>query len=329
MCWLPSEDYPLFGSLIAHNMRYGETYWSRIQAWLDKHAADIEHVRARIRAEGGLRSSDFEPPPGAQKRAASGWWDWKIEKQALEYLFASGELMVARRERFQRVYDLRERVLPHWDPAQVRPLAEVRAELLSRSALALGAATEAWLRDYYRLKNPHCREVLQGLLESGELLPARIEGVKGPAYLHKDLLPLLRRAESGRLSATRTALLSPFDPLVWDRSRARGLFSFDYTIEVYTPEHKRRFGYFTMPILQRERLIGRLDPKAHRREGVFELRALHLEAGVQLDAQDWEELARELQACADWHGTPKVVVGKSDPPGAALSLRKALKSLRR
>lgn len=328
MCWLPIEDYPLFGSLIAHNLRYGESYWNRIQDWLSRHAADIEHVRERIRAEGGLRSADFQPPPEAEKRPASGWWDWKVEKKALEYLFASGELMVARREKFQRVYDLRERLLPHWNAAQVLPLAEVRAQLLSRSALALGPATEAWLRDYYRLKNPHCRDVLAGLLDSSTLLPVRIEGVKGQAYLHKELLPLLHKAESGKLAARRTALLSPFDPLVWDRRRARDLFNFDYTIEVYTPEHKRRYGYFSMPILQRERLIGRLDPKAHRRDGVFELRALHLEAGVRLDMQDWEELAAELQACADWHGTHKVVVASSDPPGAANSLRKALTALR-
>ncbi|MDQ3023304.1 MAG: winged helix DNA-binding domain-containing protein, partial [bacterium] len=317
-CFIPAGDYPLYGSVIDQNAQWNVKRWVD---WASKHKREVEHVRKRIKAEGGLKSSDFQ---NETKRGT--WWDWKVEKIALEYLLVTGELMIARRDKFQRVYDLRERVLPGWDQSQVLPLDEVIRRKVSNSALALGVATEPWLRDYYRLHyQKDARIAISELLDSGELLEVRIESIKAPAYLHREYLPLFRRAAGGKLKATVTVLLSPFDPVVWHRARAAALFGFDYLIECYTLEHKRRYGYFTLPILHKGALVGRLDPKAHRKDRVFEVKSLHLEPGVKLDDGDWAQLAAAIKACAEWHGTPVVRVGKTEPSGTAKSLRAALK----
>ncbi len=323
MCWIPIEDFALWRWRALRLPDENATLqWKRNFQWLAKNEKLVEHIIQRIRDEGPLRSADFEP----EERKRGVWWDWKDEKLALELLMYTGRLMIPRRERFQRVYDLTERVLPQWDDAQALSPEASALELTRRSALHLGPATEPWLRDYYRQRQVRSQRAIRELLEEGALLGAQIEGIKEKAYLHRDLLPLLRKAESGKLQATHSALLSPFDPLVWHRLRASQLFGFDYLIECYTPEHKRIFGYFTLPILLRGRLVGRVDAKAHRRDGVFELRALHLEPGVKLDAVDLQDLAGAVQRCADWHATPEVSVLKTDPAALAARLKKALKA---
>jgi uncharacterized protein YcaQ len=117
-----------------------------------------------------------------------------------------------------------------------------------------------------------------------------------------------------------TTLLSPFDPVVGDRQRAEALFGFEYRIETYTPAARRRYGYFTLPILHRGALVGRLDPKAHRREGIFEVKAIHLEPGVAVTEELVAEVAEALRACAVWHGTPEVVVRATEPTGLASAI---------
>ena len=145
-----------------------------------------------------------------------------------------------------------------------------------------------------------------------------------PAYVHRDQLPLLERAERSALRATHTSLLSPFDPVVWDRERARMMFDFDYTLECYTPAPKRRYGYFVLPLLRRGRLVGRLDAKAHRADGMFEVKAIYLEEGVVVDESLADDVAGALRQAADWHGTPRVVVRRSEPKSFATALRRAL-----
>jgi uncharacterized protein len=318
-CFLPMEDYVLFASLQRHGARRGLHRWL---AWAGKHKRQIAHVRERIHAEGGLKSSDFI---NDQKRGT--WWDWKVEKVALEYLHVSGEVMIARREGFQRVYDLRERVLPNWDDSLLLDPPEVYRRMVANSAMALGVATEPWLRDYYRLMQKTTKAVIGGLLEIGELIEVELEGNKDTAYVHRQNMSLLRKALRGDLESQRTELLSPFDPIVWHRQRAAELFRFDYQIECYTVAAKRKYGYFTLPILHNGALIGRLDPKAHRREGIFEVKALHLEPGMKLTSADWQQIAGAIQRCAVWHGTPEVRLGKSSPASAGPHLKAALKKL--
>jgi uncharacterized protein YcaQ len=320
MCFLPIEDYPL------HRRRMLDAIQDR--GWPVKWAVDwsrenpeaIERVRSHLRENGAVRSIEFEN----KNRPPGGWWNWKEEKNALEALLLTGEVMIARRQNFQRVYDLRERILPGWDDADTPSGEEMRRTLILRAVRALGVALPAWVPDYFRQPKKGMRRWLEEMAAEGLLLPVEVEGFDDPAYVHPDRYRLLEEAAAGRGEPTLTTLLSPFDPLVWDRGRARRLFDFDYTIECYTPASKRRYGYFTLPILHRGRLVGRLDPKAHRAQGVFEVKALHLEPGVEINENLVTELANSLRRLAAWHGTPDLVVRRSDPPELAALLEAAL-----
>lgn len=285
-----------------------------------KMEAFLEHVRA----SGPVRAADFTRKTGAP----SGWWGWKDEKRWAEAWFALGELMISRRESFQRVYDLRERVLervwPGWDDALLPSAEEAERALILASVRALGIARARWIADYFRLERRVRPEELAPLIEEGLLHPVTVEGWDDPAYVHRDHLASAEAAAAGGLRATHTTLLSPFDPIVWDRARVEALFGFDYRIECYTPAPKRVWGYYVLPILDRGRLAGRLDAKAHRADGRFEVKALYLEDGVEPSAALARRVARALQDCAAWHGTPEVDLGACTPRGFAKVLRAAL-----
>jgi uncharacterized protein YcaQ len=317
-CFLPIDDFPLTRARISSPITWRKGFF----AILDRHREEADRLLDYIRQNGEVRSADFAD--GRDNRG--GWWDWKLEKTLLEALFTEGSLMVARRERFQRVYDLRERVLPDWDDARAPSHeAMVRAHVL-HSVRALGVAAASWIPDYYRFKKTEAIPVVQQLAEEGALLETAIEGVKGPAYVHLENAGLVVAAARGELQPVRTTLLSPFDPVVWHRQRGEELFDFSYRIECYTPAPKRVYGYFSLPILHRGALVGRLDAKAHRKEGTFEVRALHLETGVQPDEELATALAGAVRECACWHRTPKVVIRTSAPRGFAPQLRAALKA---
>jgi uncharacterized protein YcaQ len=302
--------------------------------WADKHAArardanfqEMQALLERVRSSGAVRASDFE----RAERAASGWWEWKPEKRWLEAWFASGELMVTRRERFQRVYDLAERVLAKLDPPfdatlLSRSPTELRQHFILDSVRALGITQARWIADYFRLKPAVDEKELAPLVSSGDLLCVQVAGWDSAAYVHRDHAALLDRAYAGRLRATYTTLLSPFDPMVWDRARVRAMFDFDYTIECYVPAAKRRYGYYVLPILHRGRLIGRLDAKAHRAEGMFEIKALFLEEGVTPTDRLLAEVAKAIAVIAAWHGTPDVRLGRCRPASLGPALRAYLR----
>ncbi|WP_188471085.1 winged helix-turn-helix domain-containing protein [Hafnia psychrotolerans] len=303
-CFIPIDDY----QLLRHRMLMPEIMgWKYSQAWFDTHQDDIALLLNHIADNGPVRSADFT----AEKRATSGWWDWKPHKKHLETLFTAGKLMVIERRNFHRVYDLAERVLPEWnDATQALPQAEAEIQMLRRSAQSLGFFKAEWLADYYRLKRVKTATVIEDLLQRGEITTVNVEGIDGECYVHQAQYQLLQQALEGRISSTVTTLLSPFDPVVWDRKRALTLFNFDYRLECYTPEAKRKFGYFTLPILQRGELIGRVDAKIHRKQKVFEVKALHLEDGIKLSARRVKDLTDAFSRCALWHGAENVTTGK-------------------
>lgn len=313
-CFVPIEDYGLLRHRMLDPSGMG---WKYAAEWHAKHRREIDALLDRIRANGPVRSADFARADGDK---GSGWWDWKPEKRHLEVLFATGALMVAERRNFQRVYDLAERVLPHWNDARdLPPRADAERELLLRTCRALGVIRADWAADYYRLPRRPYTEALHALADAGELLPARVEGWKHDAFVHRDFAPLIDDAASGKLGSTVTTLLSPFDPVIWDRKRAMALFDFDYAIECYVPAAKRKYGYFVLPILSHGKLIGRIDAKAHRAQQVFEVKSLHLELGVRASGRLVADLRRALQRCADWHGTPELRIGAA-PDGLADAL---------
>jgi uncharacterized protein YcaQ len=230
--------------------------------------------------------------------------------------------MIARRQNFQRVYDLRERVLPSWDDGQLLRIDEVRRESALRAVRALGVTTARWVADYFRTGKRETLETVSALAREGALLAVNVEGWKEPALAHPENRGLLKAAASGKLRPELTTLLSPFDPLVWDRERARAAFGFDYRLECYTPAAKRRYGYFTLPVLRRGALVGRLDAKAHRKEGVFEVKAIYVEPGVRASDELLSDVATAIRECAAWHKAPEVVVRESEPKGVAKRLTK-------
>jgi uncharacterized protein YcaQ len=224
------------------------------------------------------------------------------------------------------VYDLAERVQAKLDPPLDRELlaldhASLRRRFIVDGVRALGVTQARWIADYHRLKPAVTDKELAPLVEAGELLAVQVANWEVTGYVHPDHAQILEQAAQGQLRATHTTLLSPFDPVVWDRARAQALFGFEYTIECYVPAPKRRYGYYVLPILHRGRLIGRLDAKAHRREGVFEIKALFLEPGVEASARLLADVAKAVQASAHWHGTPNVRLARSRPAPVAAALR--------
>jgi uncharacterized protein len=314
-CFVPIEDYGLYRRLMLDKT-------DKTRVWMEAHPEALEHVMGHIRKEGPVRAAEFARTEGK----AGGWWEWKPEKRALEHLFAAGELMISHRENFHRVYDLRERVLanalPNWEDALAPTELEVRRALALKAVRALGVAVARWVPDYFRTPKKGAVSLLEELADEGSLLRAEIEDE--PAYLHPENTQLAEEVLSGRTQSSVTTLLSPFDPVVWDRARASELFLFDYKIEVYTPAAKRRYGYYSLPILHDGALVGRLDAKAHRKEGLFEVKAVHLEPDVAVTKSLVSNVAGALRACAAWHETPEVLVRGMHASEFAVALRSAL-----
>jgi hypothetical protein len=314
--FLPIEDY----ALVRHRMLAPERMgWKYRADWVSRHRHELDHVLAYIRENGAARSADFAKRAGA----AAGWWEWKPEKRALEALFTSGHLMVARRQAFQRVYDLRERVHADWSDDTLPSPQEVERQLILRSVRALGIATARWVCDYYRMPKRETPARVRELAATGELIEVQVDGWRESGYIHPAHREAAGQAADGTLRPILTTLLSPFDPVVWDRARAMTMFGFDYRIECYTPAHRRKYGYYVLPVLRRGELIGRLDAKAHRRDGTFEVKSLHLEDGVRVSAALLSDVARALREAAVWHGTPDVLIRRTAPR----QLRSALNTL--
>lgn len=316
-CFLPIEDYGLYRHRMLDPAAMG---WKYSVEWMNEHKASVDALIEHIRANGPVKSSDFERKDGK----SGGWWGWKPEKRSLEVLFTAGRLMIARRHAFQRIYDLTERVLPDWDDSRMPSVDEVHRRFMQKAVFAMGIAKPSWMGDYFRNSRTRARPDPESLVDQGLLLRAQVEGWDVPGYIHPALTDLAQAAADGLLKPTVTTLLSPFDPVVWDRRRALEFFDFDYRLECYTPEAKRRYGYFTLPILHRGVLVGRLDAKAHRNQRVFEVKALYLEPGVRVSTGLATDIAAALRRCAAWHGADTTVVTRCDPPGFLAILRAAL-----
>jgi uncharacterized protein YcaQ len=320
-CFAPVQDLALHRS---YN-RQGRQHWGlkRGQESAATQGVHLDALLTHIALNGPVKSSDFERKNGP----SGGWWGWKDEKRWLEALFANGELMVARRENFQRVYDLAQRIHPAIREMKVPSAEDAHRQFIEKSIMALGVTQARWVHDYFRIK-PRIKDAdLDVLVNQGLVRRVTVQGWSAPGYVHSAHAGLLKKAMSGKLTATHTALLSPFDPLVWDRERVAVMFDFDYRIECYTPQEKRVYGYFVLPLLHRGQLIGRLDAKAHRSAGLFEVKALFLESAVELNDESVFEVAQAIWRCAVWHGTPEVALLRTAPVALRNRLRKALQTI--
>jgi uncharacterized protein len=268
--FLPIETYRLFLPRMAQMTSTTRGWWADIRR---KHAHLYDPILDRIRAEGPLAASDFREETGPRRGT---WWDWAPAKHVLEDLFDRGVLMVRDRVRFERRYDLAERVLPPGLDLTPPTWQEAALELTVLGARALGVGTAADLADYFRLRPLYAKPALAEALASGLLQEVRVQGWQKPAYIVPGT-SVPRRAEHAPV------LLSPFDSLIWRRERSEHLFGFHYRLEVYVPPAKRQHGYYTMPVLAGGRLVARVDPKHDRKAGVLLLRGLTVEDGVATD----------------------------------------------
>lgn len=308
--FLPLDLYPLLRWKM-ERARANRGMYRFLEQFGREQKAYVDEVRAFVSNNGPTAVSDL-PDPGGR---TGNWWGWNKGKIALEYLFHTGEVTAATRRVFERLYDLPERVLPAETlNAPSVPEADAVRRLIDLSAQSLGVASEADLRDYFRLPVDAFRKALPSLIEDGTLIPARVDGWTIKAYRHRD-------AGAPR-KAGANALLSPFDPLVWERSRAERLFAFRYRIEIYTPEPKRVYGYYVLPFLEGDRLTARFCMKADRQRGVLRVNAAHGEVNIDV-VQTAEAAAPELRRMAQWLGLADVETMRRG--SLATPLRKALK----
>jgi hypothetical protein len=285
----------------------GQGIWKGLAHFAREREAYVDQVLARIRDGGPVTGGDFAD---AVKRTP-GWWEWSDGKRALEWLFWSGQITTKTRRGFERVYDLTERVLPPAVANAPTPSdADANRALLLIAARAMGVATEADLRDYFRMPLAATRVRLADLVEAGELEPVTVEGWRQPAYLH----PQASIPRSGRASA----LLSPFDNLIWARDRTERLFNVRMRLEIYTPAHKREHGYYVLAFLQGEAITARVDLKADRQAGLLRVQAAHLEPG-ETAGKVVPALATELRLMAVWLGLGDVAVAEKGDLAAELA----------
>ena len=303
---LPVAMHPLVRWRMEH-ARVGDA-WKSVATIAKKKPALVDDIRARVGAGGGVVAGDVRTRTGPK----GSWWDWDDGKAILEWLFWTGEITARRRPSdFARVYCSWEEALPRHVIEMPTPSErDARASLLLSAVRSLGVATASDLYDYHRQKRAAAAPVLRELLEAGEVREVRVESWKESAYVPAS-------ASIPREVAAR-ALLSPFDSMVWCRPRNERLFDFRYRIEIYTPEPKRVFGYYVLPFLLGDRLVGRVDMKADRKAGELLVPGAFTEVGpVARDVAP--HLAEELTTMARWLGLSRVVVGKKGDLSAPLA----------
>jgi uncharacterized protein YcaQ len=302
-CWaheaslVPVQDWAL---LLSGAKRPG--WWQHYRGLAERDPALVADVLAAVRELGPVGAGTLERELGAGVRPARGsWWDRSDVKRVCEWLFGIGALTTGTRRHFQRLYDLPERVLPPEVLGAPRPdPAEAARRLVAQAASALGVATESDLRDYYRLAPDRCRQAVAELVEAGEVEAVAVRGWRQTAYRSHDAR-LPRRIEG-------TALLCPFDPLIWYRERTERLFGFRYRIEIYVPEPQRTHGYYVFPFLLDGELVARVDLKADRAGGVLRVPGVFAEPGVHA-GRVVPALAGALGEMAGWLGLDGVAVG--------------------
>jgi uncharacterized protein YcaQ len=303
---LPLDLWPLMQWRMRRARANDESeIYKGLARWAEHKKAFIEDIHQQVKERGPIAASDIEGHKGS-----GGWWGWSEAKHAFEWLFWAGLITTHSRRGFERYYDLPERVLPV--PILDLPVpspAEAHRELLAISARAHGVATYADLRDYFRLAPGETKKGIEELVEEGTLLPVSVDGWSKPAWLYKD-------ARLPRKIAAR-ALLAPFDPVVFERSRAENLFGFRYRIEIYTPAEKRQYGYYVLPFLLGERIVARVDLKADRPAGVLRVHSVHGETGAP--AETAAELFEELKSMQAWLGLDRIEITPAGSLGPALS----------
>lgn len=313
--YLPMRDYRFYLPMMKS---FYEPKGSWFRYWGEKCGGLLEPVKEKIRQEGPLAARDFEHPAGRK----GPWWDWKPAKAALELLFWRGELMIRERRGFERVYDLTERVLPVGTDTRMPDDGELGRFIVRRALGALGVANEREIRDYIRIGDRRIiGRALEEMLAAGEVARVAVEGQKSPFLAFP---AALERAARLRGRPPQVRFLSPFDNLVIFRPRLKERFGFDYAFECYVPRHKRNHGYFVLPILFGEDLVGRLDPKADRAGRKLIVRRLAVEPRFASAVGLAPGLAAALREFAGFNGCGETALEKVEPAGLRMPLSRLL-----
>ncbi|THG36202.1 winged helix-turn-helix domain-containing protein [Glaciibacter flavus] len=292
---IPVETWPL----MRWRMQVYRDYFAQDGGWAAANRPMLDWLRDELAANGPLPASAIEHESNVRRGP---WWGWSDVKRGLEVLFRQGDVVTAGRTRFERTYALPEQVLPSSILERVVSREDAHVQLIEQSARAHGIGTEKDLADYFRLKRVDVRPAIARLVDEGSLLPVTVDGWRAPAWLHRDArLPR-------RIGAD--ALLSPFDPVVWERARTERMFGFHYRIEIYTPAEKRIHGYYNLPILIDDALVGRIDLKNDRQARVLRVQSAWLEEGALSASVDEiaERTAAPLRSAAGWQGLENIAV---------------------
>jgi uncharacterized protein len=337
-CLVPTTHFPMWRrAMLDYEVQH--TGWT---SWLRKHRPTLKRVEQAFRERGPLGNADFtDTRPG---RRMAGWWAWKPEAHAMDYLWKKGVLGVHSRVHFQRRLDLIERLLPAALALEPPSREEFRRWHVRRSLHAMGAASAIDLRmylSYPRAAVAERRATLRTMLGSGEIVEVAVEGERAPWLALAGDLSALEAAARRRVPASRgTTFLSPFDSFLWHRERTKTLFGFDYRIEVYTPGHRRVHGYYSLPILHDGTLIGRLDAKNHREARRLEVKHVHFEpwfasgGAPPLDRRDrmaldpaFAGIGGALASLAAFTGAGRVTLDRVTPAKLAKPLRRAVETV--
>jgi len=310
-----TEDYPIHRELMRQYAR-GDTSWSRrVKDWVRENDALRRRVLGQIRRNGAQPAGAFDDN-SARAWVSGGWNSGRNVDRMLAYLWLRGDLMVARRQGGHRWWDLANRCLPDWTPRQRISTSSVVRTAAQRSLRALGIARPRDIEAHFIPgRYPGLSLILARLERDGVIMPVSLEDrdkrMTGPWYIHSEDVPLLDRIESGDWRP-RTSLLSPFDNLIRDRARTGLMFGFDFSLEIYVPQARRRYGYYVLPVLDGDRLVGRIDVAMNRSEKLLDLKAIHAEADVPI-AGAGGGVAQAVADLAEFLGARDVSLPSSVP----------------
>lgn len=309
---VPTDDYPIHQVMMRRYPSMTSVHHDRLIEYLEQNKALRRHILIQLRKRGPLRTSDFQDL-AVKNYESTGWNVNRNVDRMLDYLWTKGKVMIAGRAGMQRVWDLAERWFPEWTPKETLTIQQSTRRAIERSVRALGLAESKDIWQYFtRWRYKDLPTALADLERKKVIVPATIEGVKGKWFLHTGDIEGLEQLERGGWEP-RTTLLSPFDPLIADRKRLKKLWDFDYAIEIYVPKGKRKYGYYVLPILMGDRLIGRIDPSMDRKTGVLTIKGVWAELDAPKDKVTGRAVARAIEDLGRFLGATKITYSRKLP----------------